>query len=102
MKIGFDVRYLWVCLLLVTLSFSALAQQSADYKVNEVFIIGNKKTKPSIIQRELGINMHDVLDSANILAALDSAQIRIYNTNLFNSVELQPLYTDNNTLYIRS
>lgn len=100
MKIGFDVRYLWVCLLLVTLSFSALAQQSADYKVNEVFIIGNKKTKPSIIQRELGINMHDVLDSANILAALDSAQIRIYNTNLFNSVELQPLYTDNNTLDI--
>jgi outer membrane protein assembly factor BamA len=99
-KIGFVVRHICFALLLISITFPAASQAENEFSVNEVFIIGNKKTKSAIILRELGIKKGDLADSTNFRATLDSAQIRIYNTNLFNNVELQPLYSDNQTLDI--
>jgi outer membrane protein assembly factor BamA len=92
-KRGFDVCVLWIILLSLSAPFLATSQQAETITVNEVFIIGNKKTKPSIIQREFGIPKGASFDSLSLVQALDSAQQRIYNTNLFNSVDIQPLYT---------
>ena len=95
MKQGFLVIVAFITL---TFPLSLHAQTSSQdptgkLTVKEVFIIGNKKTKPSIIRRELGIQEGDQFDSLSIVQFLDSARMRVYNTNLFNSVEIQPLFT---------
>jgi outer membrane protein assembly factor BamA len=66
---------------------------SSEYTINEIFVLGNKKTKTPIILRELGIEKGQIFDSLGIVEALAAAKIRIYNTNLFNSVTLQPLFS---------
>ncbi|MFZ9046015.1 MAG: BamA/TamA family outer membrane protein [Cyclobacteriaceae bacterium] len=95
MKKGFVVSYWWVLLLLFGIAFPAYSQTPATFSVNDIFILGNKKTKASIILREFGIDKGKLVDSTTFQSTLDSAQIRIYNTNLFNTVVLQPLYAEN-------
>ena len=98
MKRGFVDCIIWATLFFFCVSYRSLAQENPStsdgkYAVNEIFILGNKKTKSSIILRELGIQKGMRFDSSSLQMAIDSAQIRIYNTNLFNSAELQPLYS---------
>ena len=97
----------WVILLLSgslpTWSFGQAATDSSASKtvfVKEVFIIGNQKTKASIILREMqltkGFSLVDTLIESTIL----EDQQRIYNTNLFDEVTLKPLYASDKELMI--
>lgn len=92
MKQGIFVIIAFFALILFS---PALAQtnQATGLTIGEIFIIGNKKTKSPIIKRELGVLPGDQFDSIGLVQYLDSARIRIYNTNLFNSVEVQPLFS---------
>lgn len=57
--------------------------------VNSITLVGNKKTKPQIINRELDIRIGDSI------AKMDTAQLfkmnanRVFNTNLFVTVEVK-------------
>ncbi len=62
--------------------------------IDNIFITGNKKTKDKIILRELSVangNTYD-FDALNIIIASD--RNKIYNTKLFNEVEVAILELD--------
>jgi len=63
-------------------------------KVNNIFIIGNEKTKKSIIFRELDFVTDYYYDWDTLLEILIADQKKIYNLRLFTSVEITPLVID--------
>lgn len=63
-------------------------------KVNNIFIIGNEKTKKSIILRELDFKTEFYYDWNSLLEILVADQKKIYNLRLFTSVEITPLVID--------
>lgn len=58
--------------------------------VSEISIEGNRRTKPSIILREMHCKTGDSIPVAQLHDALQESQSLIYNTNLFSNVELWP------------
>jgi outer membrane protein assembly factor BamA len=99
-KRGSDVCVLLFVLLLLSAPYLAKSQTEKNFSVKEIFIIGNKKTKSSIILREFGIPKGFSLDSTILSQVIDSAQQRIYNTNLFNSVEIETLFSESHAVDI--
>ncbi len=68
--------------------------------VKEVFIIGNNKTKASVILREMQLTKGFMLKDTLINSAIIEDQQRIYNTNLFDEVTIKPLYASDQELMI--
>lgn len=62
-------------------------------RVNNIFVIGNEKTKKNIILRELDFTTNFEYDWDTFLEILIADQNKIYNLRLFNSVEINPLFT---------
>jgi hypothetical protein len=62
-------------------------------KVNNIFIIGNEKTQRSIILRELDFITDFYYDWETFLGILEADEKKIYNLQLFTSVEVTPLVT---------
>jgi len=62
-------------------------------KVNNIFIVGNEKTKKNIILRELDFTTDFVYDWDTFMEILLADQKKIYNLRLFTSVEITPLMT---------
>ncbi|MFY0686875.1 MAG: BamA/TamA family outer membrane protein [Cyclobacteriaceae bacterium] len=69
----------------------ATPDSSRVVTVNEIFIIGNNKTKASVILRELSVNKGEAYNLSELSAITVKDQEKIYNTNLFNEVEVQIL-----------
>lgn len=97
----------WICVLMfwAGMSHSAWsfqdAQSSADsIIIKEVFLLGNKKTKGNIIMREMSLKKGFTLADTLLEAYLEEDKQRIYNTNLFNEVEIQTLYTNEKELIL--
>lgn len=69
--------------------------QNAPTKViiNNIFVIGNEKTRKNIILRELTIQTDIAYDWEELLLQIIADQKKIYNLMLFNSVEITPLLT---------
>ncbi len=61
--------------------------------INNIFIVGNEKTKKRIILRELNLTEGTVYDWEELLEIIQADQKKIYNLQLFNSVEITPLLT---------
>jgi len=61
--------------------------------VNNIFIIGNEKTKKNIILRELDFTTDFEYEWDTFLEILIADQNKIYNLRLFTSVEITPLFT---------
>ena len=57
--------------------------------IQNIFIIGNKKTKESIIKRELGVRIGDVVLRSDLEKILENDKNNIVNTQLFLTVDLQ-------------
>ncbi|WP_258104044.1 BamA/TamA family outer membrane protein [Marinoscillum sp. MHG1-6] len=68
--------------------------------VSNIFIIGNKKTKESIITRELSFEKGDSLTMHQLIGYQTEDRNKIYNTNIFNTVELQILELDKSTVNV--
>jgi outer membrane protein assembly factor BamA len=66
--------------------------------IREIYFIGNTKTNPGILQRELGFKKGDTLPIAQREVILKEAENRIRNTGLFTSVVL--LIDQNNVVYV--
>jgi outer membrane protein assembly factor BamA len=78
--------------------FDALAPD--EVTVNNIFIIGNEKTRKSIISREMDIATRTTYDWEDFLTLLIADQKKIYNLQLFTSVEVTPLFIEEDQVEI--
>lgn len=98
-------RIIAVCLF-CALASSAVAQQLDSLKVSSdslylhhIAITGAKKTKATIIQRELTVNSGQYYEKNFLLAQLQRSRQNLMNTSLFNFVDLHQ-ETGHDTLYV--
>lgn len=63
--------------------------------INNIFIVGNEKTRKNIILREIDLKTGVSYDWDELMSMIQADQKKIYNLQLFNSVEITPLLTDN-------
>lgn len=70
-------------------------QAPEKIKVNNVFIIGNEKTRRTIIQREMNLTSNTTYDWDDFMFLLEEDQTKIYNLQLFTSVEITPIFIEN-------
>jgi outer membrane protein assembly factor BamA len=61
--------------------------------INNIFVIGNEKTKKNIILREINLQTDIYYDWDELISMIQADQKKIYNLQLFNSVEITPLLT---------
>ncbi len=62
--------------------------------INNIYIIGNEKTRPSIITRELSFNKGDTIRMHKLIGYRSEDRNKIYNTNLFNTIDFEILNLD--------
>jgi len=65
------------------------------YTVNRIVIIGNRKTKSSIILRELSFEAGDVVNEVYLPAILEKDERKLFNLHLFNTATIRPIPLDN-------
>lgn len=63
-------------------------------RIDKIFIIGNKLTKPQIVLRELDVNEGEIFYFPDLKAALEIDKNKLINTRLFNSVQIHTLEVD--------
>jgi outer membrane protein assembly factor BamA len=61
--------------------------------INNIFIIGNEKTKKNIILREIDLQTGIYYEWEELILMIQADQKKVYNLQLFNSVEITPLLT---------
>lgn len=61
--------------------------------INNIYIIGNEKTKKNIILREIDLQTAIYYDWEELIQTIESDKKKIYNLQLFNNVEITPLFT---------
>lgn len=66
--------------------------------INNIFIIGNEKTRKNIILREIDLQTGLTYEWEDFLTMVEADQKKIYNLQLFNNVEITPLFTDTETI----
>lgn len=74
-----------------------LQKDSSEFRyvrIDKIFIIGNKQTKPQIIQRELSISEGDIFYLPDLREILVTDRNKLINTRLFNTVETHILEVD--------
>ena len=70
---------------------SALPESDQQIRVNEIYILGNKKTKEKVILREMSLKKGTYSSRDWIKKSIESDKINIINTNLFNNVSIDIL-----------
>lgn len=94
-------------MLLLQLLFTVLSgclgleRQDSSWVVNEIRIEGNKKTKAAIIERELDIAIGDTLQAATLAMVLERNRRKIFNTSLFNQVQIEPQFSEKRAVSLR-
>lgn len=96
--------------ILLCLSVFANAQTAVDTTVitdsskkiiiDEITVIGNKKTKDYIIRREVQFKKGDSISLYNLATELELARQQVYNTTLFNIVTIQYSYINANAIAV--
>jgi outer membrane protein assembly factor BamA len=61
---------------------------SQNYLIKNINFIGNKKTKPIVIYRELDFRLEDSIDLHVLAKGIDGNEKRLLNTNLFNFCDI--------------
>lgn len=61
--------------------------------VNNIFLVGNEKTRKKVILREMDLSIGVTYDWEEFVSLLAADQKKVYNLQLFNTVELIPLFT---------
>ena len=62
--------------------------------IDNIFLTGNTKTKDKILLREISVKIGEAYDFDALQKILDSDRNKIYNTKLFNEVEVGVLEID--------
>jgi len=63
--------------------------------IKDIIIEGNRRTKPQIIKRELDFKSGDSIEVANLESLLKWERNKVFNTNLFVTVDVNLEDTDN-------
>ena len=91
-------KYHLIILLLCILHGNASSQTSASQDttaryvaIDNVFILGNKKTKKSIILRELVVKKGMLIYYPDLIKHIEADQNKLFNLRLFNSVKINIL-----------
>jgi outer membrane protein assembly factor BamA len=66
--------------------------------VNRIFIIGNRVTRDRIILRELSFKPGDIVYSGDLASLIDLDKKKLFNTRLFNTVEIRTLEAEPNKI----
>jgi outer membrane protein assembly factor BamA len=66
--------------------------------IDRIFIVGNKKTKPRIIQRELDFDEKSMISTNELLKRIKRNEDNVYNTRLFISVNISFILIENNVV----
>lgn len=103
LKVQFTYRLIALFFFAVSsFSFRSLAQDEdeqiintipARVLINSIYIIGNEKTKKNIILREIDLQTGIYYDWEEFIQTIEADKKKIYNLQLFNSVEITPLLT---------
>ena len=83
--------------------FSTISSHSQDndtLRIKEILISGNKRTKTMIIFREMDLKKGDRLSEKKLGELIELDKKRIYNTNLFNSVNVDILTMPDNQVVL--
>ncbi len=81
-------------MLLIAILFNLLSFSNSNYKdssltVKKIIIDGNYRTKEGIIRRELDFKEGDTLQASSLKKRLEINRRKIFNTSLFNFVEIK-------------
>ena len=60
-------------------------------EINRIFVLGNKKTRESIILRELSLKPGDSINSLDLPKVIEKDEQKVFNLALFHTVEIQSL-----------
>lgn len=77
--------YFFVCSFASTSAFTQ-SDSTPNLTVKEIVIIGNKKTRPKIILRELTVRENDIIASDQLAYIKKRSEQNLINTSLFNFV----------------
>lgn len=69
-------------------------------RINNIYILGNDKTKKEIITRELSFKEDQSIASNELDEILERSRNNVYNTNLFSTVIIEKLELDSSTIDI--
>lgn len=72
---------------------SLLPEPPESVVISSIYIVGNEKTKRNIILREIDVQEGIEYEWEELVLMLDADQKKVYNLQLFNSVEITPLMT---------
>ncbi|SIS72886.1 BamA/TamA family outer membrane protein [Belliella pelovolcani] len=61
--------------------------------INNIFVVGNQRTRKNIILRELDISSGVTYDWEDLISMIEADQKKVFNLLLFNTVEITPLIT---------
>jgi len=68
--------------------------------INKIHLLGNKRTKPQIIHRELNFKVGESMRLNRLRKIADRDEQKLFNLGLFNSAKIQILEDDNETVDI--
>ncbi len=68
--------------------------------IKDLTVSGTKKTKVSIVYREIPFKTGDSLVIANLYKELEQARFQVYNTTLFNDIKFQLVALDSGNINI--
>ena len=71
-----------------------------DVTIGKIYIIGNKKTRNSIILRELNFEEGQTLKMKDFAESVELDKQKLINTRLFQTVELVPLFLSPNNVEV--
>lgn len=94
-KIKYILFFLLLCFWCsITSAQSSTTQDSTSTRyvtIDNIFVIGNKRTKASIILRELRVKKGMLIYYPDLVEHIVKDQNKIYNTRLFNTVQINSL-----------
>ena len=90
------INSIFISLLLIVLitQFSVGQDTVRTVMIDNIFLTGNTKTKDKIILREISVEKGEAYDFDALKKIIDSDRNKIYNTKLFNEVEVGILELD--------
>ncbi|MFY0607720.1 MAG: BamA/TamA family outer membrane protein [Cyclobacteriaceae bacterium] len=66
--------------------------------INKIYLLGNDKTKPYIILREMNLKEGDQVMKSELAEKVEWSQNNVYNTNLFSTVKVETLELDSSSI----
>ncbi|MEL7121697.1 MAG: POTRA domain-containing protein [Bacteroidota bacterium] len=81
------MKKVFLLILICFSSFTAMAQLDT-VTVNDILLVGNKKTKPKTILRELSFAVGEKINKEDLSEKLNESKLLLLNTNLFTQVDI--------------